>query len=71
MAHAEICPVCGGIGRTEYVEGGNGTTVRKSQPCHGCGGKGWVEVGNDNIPVPVPIQLRPWPVYSIQYFFLD
>jgi len=32
MKHAEICPVCGGAGQV------NG------QRCHGCGGRGWVEV---------------------------
>ena len=48
MVHAETCPVCHGIGRIEYVEGGIGTTVRKSQPYHGCHGKGWVEVGSDD-----------------------
>lgn len=57
MAHAEICPVCHGIGRTEFVEGGSGTTVRKSQPCHGCDGKGWVEVGDDT---PCPYGFPPW-----------
>ena len=59
MVHAETCPVCHGIGRTEYAEGGSGTTVRKSQPCHGCAGKGWVEVGSDD---PVAIPVIPWPV---------
>ena len=61
MAHAEKCPVCNGIGRTEYVEGGSGTTVRKSQPCHGCGGKGWIEVG-DTIPSPTPFEINPAPM---------
>ncbi|MCK5608865.1 hypothetical protein KAR91_43735 [Candidatus Pacearchaeota archaeon] len=56
MAHAEKCPVCDGIGRTEFVEGGSGTTVRKLQPCHGCGGKGWIEVSDPQR----PIELRPW-----------
>lgn len=83
MAHAEICPVCHGIGRTEYVEGGSSTTVRKSQPCHGCDGKGWVEVGNDGIsapygfppwfPVPTPTpspyrSYKPyWPMITYHY----
>lgn len=31
--HAEICPVCKGSGKYE------------NNPCHGCNGKGWVEVG--------------------------
>ena len=32
MKHAELCPVCGGTGKV------NG------EKCHGCDGKGWVEV---------------------------
>lgn len=66
MAHAEKCPICGGSGRSETTQAETGTLVRKSQPCHGCGGKGWVEIG-DMIPVflspmiPAPIfNPRPW-----------
>jgi len=32
MAHAEKCPVCLGTGHWNL------------KPCHGCEGKGWVEV---------------------------
>ena len=39
--HAEKCPVCGGEGKVER----DGKLVK----CHGCNGKGWVEVSdNDN-----------------------
>jgi DnaJ-class molecular chaperone len=41
--HAEICPICKGQGTVPlYPQGGY--TVEPPQPCHGCGGKGWVEV---------------------------
>lgn len=45
MKRAELCPVCFGSGKW------------KSNKCHGCEGKGWVEVGRDmNLPIP------PWPI---------
>lgn len=49
MAHAEICPVCKGSGRI-------GSERHERRDCHGCGGKGWVEVGSDDSVVPWPIQ---------------
>lgn len=60
MAHAEKCPICNGSGkvypRTPTSTGG--ITIPDSDPCHGCNGKGWVEVG-DTIPVfPSP---NPYP----------
>ena len=54
MSHAETCPVCLGTGETQFKG------VLKTKSCHGCAGKGWVEVGNDNIPVPYPV-LVPTP----------
>jgi hypothetical protein len=32
--HAEKCPICEGVGMLHDIE------------CHGCGGKGWVEVSD-------------------------
>lgn len=44
-ATAVKCPVCGGSG-TYYIPPPWGqTSVGTSKTCHGCGGKGWVEVG--------------------------
>lgn len=34
MNHAEKCPICYGTGKI------------KKKTCHGCGGKGWIEVSN-------------------------
>ena len=34
--HAECCPVCGGLGK-----------VQSDVICHGCGGRGWVEVRDE------------------------
>ncbi len=44
MRTAVKCPVCDGEGKVrEYL---NGSTIPYyDKLCHGCGGKGWVEVG--------------------------
>ena len=39
------CPVCNGSGKYE------------DKPCHGCNGKGWVEVHDSHYPYP----WKPWP----------
>jgi len=45
MAHAERCPLCLGTGNKNGVESNPfGTT----EICHGCGGKGWVEVTEES-----------------------
>jgi len=49
---AVLCPVCNGtgkIGKNEGIEVPNGhfailEWIRNEITCHGCGGKGWVEV---------------------------
>lgn len=49
MAHAEKCPVCEGSGKYENRE------------CHGCQGKGWVQVGDGVVPYVQPYPLiSPW-----------
>ena len=48
MSHAEKCPVCDGSGECEHLQ-------RRVARCRGCDGKGWVEVGDSNIPVPYPV----------------
>lgn len=52
---AELCPVCHGSGTVQCMG------YSSSLACHGCGGKGWVEVGNaDN---------RPEPIHNISYSY--
>ena len=46
MSHAEICPICFGKGKIKkgmraWIDV---TSNDYDKPCHGCGGKGWVEV---------------------------
>jgi DnaJ-class molecular chaperone len=36
MSHAELCPVCKGAGKYE------------NNTCHGCDGKGWIVIKEDN-----------------------
>jgi len=45
LAKAVICPVCNGRGTIVYT---TATTAGNYEvTCHGCGGKGWVEVSED------------------------
>jgi hypothetical protein len=57
MTHAEICPVCKGKGYLQEIvttDFGRDTTSPPSQEsstltqrvCHGCNGRGWVEVSD-------------------------
>lgn len=45
MAHAEICPVCGGKGKIPIPTDERSTAAPGEETCHGCNGKGWVQVG--------------------------
>lgn len=45
MAHAERCPVCGGSGKITDPDSLR-TTYPVEKVCHGCWGKGWVEVSD-------------------------
>jgi len=40
MSKAVICPICGGSGKIEQPE-----CTEAVRPCHGCSGRGWVEIG--------------------------
>lgn len=48
MSEAVICPVCQGRGITykEYSNLVGYTCHLNEKTCHGCNGKGWVEIGN-------------------------
>ena len=49
MAHAEKCPVCDGAGGFSEPNNDEEAALKRDQwtrwvECHGCAGKGWVEV---------------------------
>ena len=47
-----ICPVCNGTGKyKEYVNYGTSTGAYSEHTCHGCNGKGWVEVQSQSTSV--------------------
>ena len=66
MAHAEICPICHGRGK---IKNPMDITAPVEITCHGCGGKGWIEV-SDETPVfnpwpwPYVPSYQPWPYSS-------
>lgn len=46
MSKIEICPVCNGTGKYKEIYSMNYTyTTYIEKNCHGCNGKGWIEVG--------------------------
>jgi len=55
--HAEKCPVCEGTGKYE------------DRQCHGCDGKGWVQIlDSDCAPLPYQLYIRPcYQPYSPNY----
>lgn len=47
-SHAEVCPVCKGTGKyRQYGEGLTSYTYFETV-CHGCHGKGWVIITEQN-----------------------
>jgi hypothetical protein len=69
-SHAERCPVCYGSGKYTPINDGYSTAVPQPVTCHGCGGKGWVEVGDYVcyepfiMPPPNITQIWPWPYWQ-------
>ncbi len=62
MSKAVLCPVCNGKGYI-LIDCINIPCEKEHKTCHGCAGKGWVELGGDNIcPYPVNPQIW-WPQY--------
>ena len=69
MAQAIICPVCMGTGKyKECPYPSNATCVNPiERVCHGCGGRGWVEVGSDEQPWTYPwVYRRIYPPCEVQ-----
>jgi hypothetical protein len=58
MSQAVICPVCSGSGVVPESSTAQ-TACPTTKPCHGCGGKGWVEVGV-SYPPALPYVPTPW-----------
>ena len=45
---AVLCPVCNGSGEVDdYTMDGRELVTIHKKLCHGCGGKGWVEVSDE------------------------
>lgn len=61
MAQAVICPVCAGIGKVIDPDSLDSSASRKTT-CHGCHGRGWVEVGHTAVMPPPwePWYIEPW-----------
>jgi hypothetical protein len=77
MAHAEICLVCKGSGiKPDYVElppeeknKFTVTQLREMRNCHGCNGKGWVEVNNGCAYIPLPYPVYPsYPILPCYHY---
>ena len=45
---AERCPVCYGTGKYTDPPDAMNTVLPMPRTCHGCAGKGWIEVGEDH-----------------------
>ena len=64
MAHAEKCPVCGGSGKVKAEFNAPGGTAQEGfLDCHGCNGKGWVEVSDSATPFPCKPSWLSWPKF--------
>ncbi len=59
MARVEKCPICKGSGRVDSNDGVYYHAAPRDgdiryPDCHGCDGKGWVEVAEDEQPFRIP-----------------
>jgi len=48
MSKAVLCPVCGGTGKVTPQTDWKSNAIPQPKTCHGCSGKGWVEVGKQS-----------------------
>lgn len=44
---AVLCPVCCGSGKVMPPTNSYSTAIAQPITCHGCGGVGWVQIGDD------------------------
>ena len=69
MANAEICLICKGTGVCEN-HGGNDDAF-PTQKCHGCDGKGWVEVGGELYAPFMPmLPCYPYPGWPVPHYIV-
>ena len=47
--HAEQCPICGGSGKGTLPDIPQTAAVQVPSTCHGCNGKGWVQVEDSEL----------------------
>lgn len=67
MTHAEKCPVCNGSGKY-WLSTPESTNAGYYITCHGCGGKGWIEVSDEPIKTcPCPYPWYPWYPYTYEW----
>ena len=45
MSHVELCPVCKGNGKIVFDS--LGVMYEFAKECHGCGGRGWLELKDE------------------------
>jgi len=75
MKQVVICPICHGNGKIRTIDEcmiaddapvikGEGKTI-----CHGCSGKGWIEIGKDDYPPYPYVPYYPpyYPTYPAPY----
>ena len=48
MSQAVLCPVCNGSGNITPSVSNGSTAMPTSHTCHGCSGKGWIEIDDDS-----------------------
>jgi len=73
MAKAVLCPVCNGSGTLKVIPQYQTTANHNYETtCHGCNGKGWVEVTDDCV-CPTPYNpynpYNPWVPWNDGYWW--
>jgi len=69
MKQVVICPICHGNGKVRKIDdimiadAAPSIKEERRETCHGCGGKGWIEIGKDDYPNYPYIPYYPTPYY--------
>jgi len=75
MKQVVICPICHGNGKIRTIDecmiadDAPGIKGEQKVSCHGCSGKGWIEIGKDDGPCYpiVPYYPPHYPAYPFYY----